>query len=79
MSAGNDLLEKYKTVPFAKGLLPFIPALNALNSPFAKICAKPDGKQRWVVSASGLWRIVRSVDADLVTDLRQAVWRADLV
>lgn len=53
MSAVNELVEKYKKVPFAKGLLPFIPALDSLTTPFSKICAKPDGKQRWVVSDSG--------------------------
>ena len=50
MQTGTDFIEKYKKTPFAKGLLPFRSTVNALGTSFALVIAKPDGRQRWVVS-----------------------------
>ena len=52
MSTIDELLDKYKRTPFTKGLLPFVPTVEALTTDFAKISAKPDGRQRWVVRLS---------------------------
>lgn len=46
----EDLLEKYKKHPFAKGLLAFRSVIKSLDSPVPAIYAEQDGRQRWVVS-----------------------------
>ena len=46
MDAVSKLVQKYRKTPFDEGLLPFEPNLMALGTPFATICAKPDGRQR---------------------------------
>ncbi|PIL31864.1 hypothetical protein GSI_06568 [Ganoderma sinense ZZ0214-1] len=50
MDEAKDVVEKYKKHPFAKGLLPFRPSIKVLDTPqYAKIFAKQEGRQRWVI------------------------------
>lgn len=76
METAADLLEKYKKRSFADGLFPFRPTLKALdeNLSFAKICAKQDGRQRWVVRYSGTGNTYMLILC--VIDSRQGDWGA---
>ena len=49
MEAGDDLLEKFKRQAFGEGMVPFRGAVASLETRFPRVCAREEGRQRWVV------------------------------
>lgn len=49
METGDEILDKFKRQPFGAGMLPFQGTLRSLDTPFPRIYAQQDGRQRWVV------------------------------
>lgn len=53
MEDANDLLEKFKRFPFARGLIPFQAAVQTIGIPNGRVYVHKDGRQRWTVSKWG--------------------------
>ena len=49
MESSDDLLDRFKRQPFGEGMLPFLSTLRSLETPFPRVYARQEGRQRWVV------------------------------
>ena len=54
MESSDDLLDKFKRQAFGDGMLPFIATLRSLETPFPRVYAQQEGRQRWVVRETQL-------------------------
>lgn len=69
----TNVIEKFKKQPFAKGLLPFRAAVRSLSTPYPRIYAHKEGRQRWVVrmtriSGDVLYRLIYWLMSDKIYD-----------
>ena len=55
MQSADDLVEKFKRIPFSKGLLPFVSSLKDIDTPQAAVYAEEAGHHRWIVSLPLTW------------------------